>query len=55
MGFWDFTLFEIGILEIRCEIGIPVLTRTGIFKCEFTAVSLQAYTNEKSFTLTRLC
>ena len=22
MGFWDFTLFEIGILEIRCEIGI---------------------------------
>ena len=19
MGFWDFTLFEIGILEIRCE------------------------------------
>ena len=28
MGFWDFTLFEIGILEIRFEIGILAL-RTG--------------------------
>ncbi len=25
MVFWDFTLFEIGTLEIRCEIGILAL------------------------------